>query len=57
MDGQVLEEIEVFKYLGLLVQAEGGVKADAQQRVSDGSKVMGYRKTAIVGLYLFLSAI
>ena len=30
MDGQVLEEVAVFKYLGSLVTAVGGVEADVQ---------------------------
>ena len=30
MDGQVLKEVAVFKYLGSLVMAEGGVEAHVQ---------------------------
>ena len=41
MDGQVLEEVEVFKYLGSLVPAVGRVEAEVQQRVLEGSNVMG----------------
>ena len=41
MDDLVLEEVEVFKYLGSLVTAVGKVKADVQQRVLEGSKVLG----------------
>ena len=41
MDGQVLEEVAVFKYLRSLVTAVGGVEADAQQRVLEGSKALG----------------
>ena len=33
MGGQVLEEVEVFKYQGSLVTALRGVEADVQQRV------------------------
>ena len=43
MDGQVLEEMEVFKHLGLLVTAVGGAKAEmqtVQQKVLEGSKVL-----------------
>mgnify|MGYP001951562842 FL=1 len=31
MDGEVLEEVAVFKYLGSLVTVVGGVEADVQQ--------------------------
>ena len=31
MDGEVLEEVAVFKYLGSLVTAVGGVETDVQQ--------------------------
>ena len=41
MDGQVLEEAEVFKYLGSLVIAVGGIAAEVQQSVLDWSKVLG----------------
>ena len=41
MDGLVLEEVEVLKYLGSLVTAVGGVEADVQLRVLEGSKVLG----------------
>ena len=40
MDGQLLEEVEVFKYLGSLVTAVGKVEAEVQQRVLEGSKVL-----------------
>ena len=40
MDSLMLEEVEVFKYLGLLVRALEGVVADVQQRVLEGSKVV-----------------
>ena len=33
MDGLVLEEMEVFKYLGSLVWGSWGVEAEVQQRV------------------------
>ena len=41
MDGQVLKEVEAFKYIRSLVTAVGGVEADAQQRILEGSKVLG----------------
>ena len=41
MDGLVLEEMGVFKYLGSLVTGVGGVEADLQQRVLERSEVLG----------------
>ena len=40
MNGLVVEEVEVFNYLGSLVIAVGGMEADVQQRVLEESKVL-----------------
>ena len=40
MDGQVLEELKVFKYLGLLMMVVRGVGTEVKQLVLEGSKVM-----------------
>ena len=37
----MLEEVEVFEYLGSLVTAVGEEEADVQQKVLEGSKVLG----------------
>ena len=39
MDDQVLEEVKIFKYLGSLVMAVGGIEAEVQQRVLEESTV------------------
>ena len=49
IDGQVLEEMAVFKYLGSLVTAVGGVEADVQQRVLEVSKVLGVVRSILKG--------
>ena len=49
MDSEVLEEVAVFKYLGSLVTAVGGVDADVQQRVLEGSKVLGAVRSVLKG--------
>ena len=41
LDGEVLEEVDQFKYLGSIISANGGVEADVSHRVSEGSKVLG----------------
>ena len=38
---QVIELLEAFKYLGSLVTTVVGVEIDVQQRVLEGSKVLG----------------
>ena len=49
MDGQVLEEVDIFKYLGSLVTVVAGVKADVQQRVFEESKVLGAVRSVLKG--------
>ena len=46
MDGQVLEEVEDFKYLGSLAMAVG---AEVQQRVFESSKVLGAVRSILKG--------
>ena len=43
----MLEEVAVFKYLGSLMTAAGRVEADEQQRVLEGSKVLGAMRTVL----------
>ena len=49
IDGQVLEDVAVIKYLGSLVTAVGGVEADVQQRVLERSKVLGAVRSILKG--------
>ena len=49
LDGEVLEELAVFKYLGSLVRAVGGLEADVQQRVLEGSKAHGAVRSVLKG--------
>ena len=49
LSGKVLEEVAVFKYLGSLVTAVGRVEADVQQRVLEGSKVLGAVRSVLNG--------
>ena len=41
LDGEVLEEVDQFKYLGSVIAADGGVEADVRHRVNEGCKVLG----------------
>ena len=41
LNGEVLEEVDTFKYLGSVIAANGGVEADVRHRVNEGCKVLG----------------
>ena len=41
LDGEVLEQVDQFKYLGSIIAENGGVEADVSNRVKEGSKVLG----------------
>ena len=41
LNGEVLEEVDQFKYLGSMIAASGGVEADVRHRVNEGCKVLG----------------
>ena len=44
LNGEVLEEVNQFKYLGSIIDANGGVEADVRHRVNEGCKVLGAMK-------------
>ena len=44
LNGEALEEVDQFKYLGSVIAANGGVEADVRHRVNDGCKVLGALK-------------
>ena len=41
LDGEALEQVDQFKYLGSIIAENGGVEADVSNRVKEGSKVLG----------------
>ena len=49
MDGHVKEKAKVFKYLGSLVTAVGGVEAEVEKKVLEGSKVLGAVRCVLKG--------
>ena len=49
INGLVLEEVKVFKYIESQVTAVGGVEADVQQSVLEGSKVLGVVRSVLKG--------
>ena len=44
LDGEMLEEVGQFKYLGSVIAADSGVEADVRHRVNEGCKVLGAMK-------------
>ena len=47
LNGETLEEVDQFKYLGSIIVANGGVEADVGHRVNEGCKVSGALKGVI----------
>ena len=45
----MLEVVEIFKYLGSLMTAVGGVEAGVQQRVLDGREIQGALRSVLKG--------
>ena len=41
LNGEALEGVDQFKYLGSVIAANGGVEADVHHRVNEGCKVLG----------------
>ena len=44
LNGEALDEVNQFKYLGSVTAANGGVEADVRHRVNEGCKVLGALK-------------
>ena len=44
LNGEALEEVDQFKYLGSVIATNGGVEADVRHRVNEGCKVLGALK-------------
>ena len=44
LNGEVLEEVYQFKYLGSVIAANGGVEVYVRHRVNEGCKVSGALK-------------
>ena len=44
LNGEALEAVDQFKYLGSVIAANGGVEADVRHRVNEGCNVLGALK-------------
>ena len=44
LNGEALEEVDQFKYLGSVKAANGGVEVDVRHRMNEGRKVLGALK-------------
>ena len=47
LNGEVLKEVDQFKYLGSVIAVNGGVEADVRHRVNEGCKVLGALKVVM----------
>ena len=47
LNGEALEEVDQFKYLGSVIAANGGVETDMCHRVNEGCKVLGALKVVM----------
>ena len=47
LNGEALEEVDQFKYLGSVIVANGGVEADVHPRAQERCKMLGALKGAI----------
>ena len=47
LNGEALEEVDQFKYLGSVIAANGGVEADVHHRVNEGCKMLEALKGAM----------
>ena len=50
LDGEALEEVDQFKYLGSVIAAKGEVGEDVKHRVNEGCKVLGAMKSRGLGM-------
>ena len=48
LNGEALEQVEQFEYLGSVIAADGGIETDVKHKINEGSKVFGTLK-GIVG--------
>ena len=47
LNGELLEEVDCFKYLGSQVAADGGCKRDVVQRMNEGYRAFGVLKSVL----------
>ena len=56
LNGEALEEVDQFKYLGSVIAANGGVEADVHHRVNEGCKELGALKGVLKNRGLGMNA-
>ena len=56
LNGEALEEVECFEYLGACVAANGGIEAEVRHRVTKGYQAFGAMKTVLNNRGLGMSA-
>ena len=56
LNGDQLEEVECFKYLGSQVAADGGCESDVGHRINEGFKAWGAMKSVLCNRGLGIKA-
>ncbi len=56
LDGEWLEEVQSFKYLGSHIAVNGGVEEEVRHRVNEASKCLGGLKGVMKSRYLGMNA-
>ena len=56
LNGELLEEVDVFKYLGAHVAADGSMEVEVGKKVVEGSKVLGAVKGVLKGRSMSMEA-
>ena len=56
LNGDQLEEVECFKYLGSQVAADGGCESDVVHRMNEGFKAWGAMKSVLCNKRLGIKA-
>ena len=54
LEGRMLEKVEVFNHQGLQVTSKGGIEKEVQQRVLEGSKILGTVRSVLKGTTMIL---
>ena len=56
LDGELLEEVECFKYLGSKITTDGGIETEVKSRINNVGKVLGGMKVfscKAMGMYVY----
>ena len=49
VNGQEVEQVEVMKYLGVMISSDGSMDSEVEQRIGTASKMIGAIGRAVLG--------